>query len=445
MLGRPSLHMLSGQRSREVYWRHFQVPLEGQLLGLVLMLGVVLCEDLLIKGLADGALVQLLLFLEEILSCWSFDTEISEILSLFNSCLIRLISQPPFIFSLLWPLLLFLLLLRLLDLLDDEFLELVILFLLPQLHVKHMVDLVIKLLDQRRNELIIIIISYRLLTTHRLDQPSQLFDLAIFDPVFVCFVVDLTLHTLAEIVYEFFLTLDQIPILFLLMAHFGNHFGMLICLLDEFLVCFSDLIFLIFDFLVLMLQLLEQSLLKLINLLGLLALLHSQVRDELLIPVCLLHKLRLHLRILLICLIYLLFQFVILLHQELHFFLVCLQPLGHVVDFVLLRGECLAEGIDHLENVNSDQLVNVLDLIFDNSYLSLSDWTCEDRLSVPIDGCIEQTFIFIMPAACKIIIISRLLLSVSPLLSTPPEGHIKLVFFISERNTLVLSAFKSRS
>lgn len=202
----------------------------------------------------------LLLFLKEVLGRWSFDAEISEILSLFNPDMISLIFSSPFFF-LLWPHLLFLVLLRLLDLVDDEFLKLVIFFLLSQLHVKHMIDLVVELLDQGRNELVIIIISHRLFAAHCLNQPGQLFDLAIFGPVLVCLVVDLTLHTLAEVLHEFFLTLHQLPILFLFVAHFSNHFGMLICLLDEFLIRFFDLILLIINFLVLMLELLEQRLL----------------------------------------------------------------------------------------------------------------------------------------------------------------------------------------
>jgi hypothetical protein len=52
-----------------------------------------------------------------------------------------------------------LLLLGLLDLVDHEFLKLIIFFLLSQLDVKHMVDLAVELLDQGSDELIVILIS----------------------------------------------------------------------------------------------------------------------------------------------------------------------------------------------------------------------------------------------------------------------------------------------
>jgi len=89
-----------------------------------------------------------------------------------------------------------LLLLGLLDLVDHEFLKLIIFFLLSQLDVKHMVDLAVKLLDQRSDELIVILISQGLVSPHGFNQLRQLFNLPILDLISIDSVIYLTLSLL---------------------------------------------------------------------------------------------------------------------------------------------------------------------------------------------------------------------------------------------------------
>jgi len=92
-----------------------------------------------------------------------------------------------------------LLLLGLLYLVDHEFLKLIIFFLLSQLDVKHMVDLAVKLLDQRSDELIVILISQGLVSPHGFNQLRQLFNLPILDLIFIDFLIHLTLTLLLEL------------------------------------------------------------------------------------------------------------------------------------------------------------------------------------------------------------------------------------------------------
>jgi len=190
MFWRPSLHMLPRQWGGKVDGRHFQVPLERQLFGLVLLLRIVLCKNLLIEGLTHGTFVQLLfqstLFLvEKVLTLRSSDTQAIQILIVVV------------IFSYVSKLILWhLLLLGLLDLVDHEFLKLIIFFLLSQLDVKHMVDLAVKLLDQRSDELIIILISQGLVSPHGFNQLRQLFNLPILDLISIDSVIYLTLSLL---------------------------------------------------------------------------------------------------------------------------------------------------------------------------------------------------------------------------------------------------------
>jgi hypothetical protein len=92
-----------------------------------------------------------------------------------------------------------LLLLGLLYLVDHEFLKLIIFFLLSQLDVKHMVDLAVELLDQRSDELIIILISQGLVSPHAFNQLRQLCNLPILDLIFIDCVIHLTLSLLLEL------------------------------------------------------------------------------------------------------------------------------------------------------------------------------------------------------------------------------------------------------
>ena len=82
---------------------------------------------------------------------------------------------------------------------DHEFLKLIIFFLLSQLDVKHMVDLAVELLDQRSDELIVILISQGLVSPHGFNQLRQLLNLPILDLIFIDCVIHPTLSLLLEL------------------------------------------------------------------------------------------------------------------------------------------------------------------------------------------------------------------------------------------------------
>lgn len=124
--------------------------------------------------------------------------------------------------------------------------------------------------------------------------------------------------------------------------------------------------------------------------------------------------------------------------------------LFQIIDFLFFWCQSFAKGVNHLEDIDGNQILDVLDLIFGDLHLSLRDRPCKQRFIASASRCIKYPFIFILScvngaSVRKIIVFSWSLFSISLLLLAPPEWHIVLVFFISTCNALVFTIFESQS
>ena len=330
------------------------------------------------------------------------------------------------------------------DLLNYELLESIIFLLLPQLHVQYPIYLTLKLFDKLGKNLLVHSFALLLLCFHSIKLFFQFIGFTLIWFIISISNFELSLNVFIHILNVFILSQYHFLMFFKTNTGLINKFIVFLRLLLKLIWEFAYCTFVFIQPLILNLQLLMHLIVYIFIFLYLLVLSCCYICYQLVISISVLNKLRLYLLGLLISLKELLLKpFVLILHLwngiSLRF-----NVLLQFKDFAVFLCKSLAEIVDHLEDVFCDQVLNIVQVIFDYPYLSLRHG--------PGKQCLAASFGFkhlLFSSLCLLLQVGVFIIGSGPLLVCWLLEHLLAsslrVYFLVSNNALMFTVFEDNS